>query len=128
MPEPVVNLFDLVTPSTSAETPSSLRRARDHEVSNLEHRRRELAHAMDHVASLERQIDNVIRSIEELDEKLAAYTDQERITLLESEMAYLRAELKRVTRGHRYQPDGQITFTYTTGTNVNTSRIFGSDD
>lgn len=114
MPKPTIPSSIPASALTRPETPSSLQRAREHEVRNLDARRRELADAQKRVADLERQVSNVERSVEELDEKLAAYTDQERIACLEGEVAGLREELKKHTAYPYYTPaqvvDGRLVF------------------
>lgn len=88
-----------------------VKRARDREVTNLEHRRRELADAQKRVDDLHRQIANVERSIEQLDERLASFTDAERIEQLEERVVDLEDQLNRARSSVN-----QLTYVYGTGT------------
>lgn len=84
-------------------TVADLERALEREQRNLEARVQERQRLVDQVSGLDRQIANVRRSIEEIEERIQGATALERMQYLEEEVERLKRELReaRDTRDGR---------------------------
>ena len=74
-------------------TLADLMHAKEREECNLDARQRELQAARATVLSLERQVSNVEASIDELDERITAASNAERVAYLENEVNRLKSEV-----------------------------------
>lgn len=86
-------------------TLADLERARDHEENKLYQRERELEDARSRVSSLELQISNVRRSIDDLNERIEACSAVERVAFLENEVERLKdtvSELRNPRDGREF--------------------------